>query len=75
MTIVEQAKTLAEKSSARRELKQAIGELVKQRSSFLKDEVAAQGGAAKSLDQQVFGAVREQAAKTGLRYKADAPAY
>ena len=29
----------------------------------------------KSLDQQVFGAVREQAAKTGLRYKADAPAY
>ena len=75
MTIGEQAKTLAEKSSARQELKQAIGELVKQRSSFLKDEVAAQGGAAKSLDQQVFGAVREQAAKTGLRYKADAPAY
>ena len=75
MAPAEQAKTLAEKSSARQELKQAIGELVKQRSSFLKDEVAAQGGAAKSLDQHVFAAVREQAAKSGLRYKADAPAY
>jgi hypothetical protein len=37
--------------------------------------VAERGGAKDSLDDKIYGAVREQAAAKGLKYEADAPAY
>lgn len=64
-----------EKAKERQELRQQIEELAKQRAEHLKQEVDKQGGAKDSLDEKVYGAVREQAAKKGLSYAAPAPAY
>ncbi|MDQ3773210.1 MAG: hypothetical protein M3461_01935 [Pseudomonadota bacterium] len=49
--------------------------MAKKRSSYLKQEVEALRGAGDSLDHKLYDAVREQAGKAGLQYKADAPAY
>ena len=45
------------------------------RSAYLKETEAEQGGAAGSLDDELYDAVREQAGKKGIRYEAAAPAY
>jgi hypothetical protein len=64
-----------ETAQRREELKREIGELARQRSDYLDNEVKQRGGAKDSLDAQVYGAVREQAKAKGLRYEAAAPAY
>lgn len=71
----EQLAIIKEKADERQKLKREIDQLAKQRSSFIKDEVAARGGAEASLDYKIFSAVKEQAEKKGLRYEAEAPAY
>jgi Mg-chelatase subunit ChlD len=53
----------------RAELEQQITSLAAERDAFLDDEVAKRGGAAESLDVQIYDAVREQAAARGLRYE------
>jgi len=68
--------TLVQETAAKRDvLKRQIQELADERADYLKDKVAADGGAVGSLDQKVFEAVREQAGALGLSYEADAPAY
>ncbi len=68
--------TLVQETAAKRDaLKRQIQELADERADYLKDRVAAAGGAVGSLDQKVFEAVREQAGALGLSYDADAPAY
>ena len=52
-----------------------IRDLATQRDEYLKREVTARGGAKASLDAQLYGAVREQAKASGLRYEADGPVY
>ena len=52
-----------------------IQQLADQRTRFLKEQVAAEGGASASLDHKLYGAIRAQAAEKGMRYEADAPAY
>jgi len=64
-----------EKAQERAELKQQIDELASQRAAHIKAEMDQRGGAKDSLDQKLFGAVREQAGKKGLRYESSAPAY
>jgi len=60
----------------REDLKRQIDDLAGKRDDYLKREVDRAGGAKDSLDAKVFGAVREQAAKKGLRYEeAAVPAY
>ncbi len=61
------------KAKERKELKKHIRKLTEKRDSFLKKEVAKTGADKNSFDAQIFGAIREQAAKKGLVYdKADA---
>jgi len=66
---------IREKSEERQKLQSQIRELSQQRSDFLKKKVKESGGATASLDDRVYGAVREQAAAKGFRYEAEAPAY
>lgn len=65
----EQSAVIAETAEKRRELQKQIAELAAERDAFIEAEVKATGGAADSLDQQIYDAVREQAAPLGLRYE------
>ena len=53
----------------RKALQGEIAKLAKERDAFIKDKVEAAGGAKGSLDQQIYDAVREQAAPVGLKYE------
>lgn len=64
-----------EKAEQRQKLQTEIRRLSQQRSDFLKKKVEESGGAEASLDDRLYGAVREQAAAKGLKYDAAAPAY
>lgn len=66
---------IREKATQRQKLQTEIRELSQKRSDFLKKKVDEGGGAAASLDDRIYGAVREQAAAKGFRYEAAAPAY
>jgi hypothetical protein len=70
-----QQAVIAETAARRDELETRIEALARQRAEYLAREVEARGDAEESLDHKVFGAVREQAARSGLRYEAAAPAY
>ncbi len=71
----EQRAVIADKAKERQVLEAEIEELAEQRKDFLKKRVEAVGGAKSSLDHKLYGAIREQAGRIGLRYEADAPAY
>jgi len=71
----EQKALITEKSKRRNELQREIKEISRSRSDFLKKKVAEQGGAKDPLVRKVHSAIREQAGKQGLRYKADALDY
>jgi hypothetical protein len=66
---------ISEAARQRGELQKQIQELAEQRSAYLKQKVEELGGARDSLDHKIYTAVREQAGKKGLRYRADAPEY
>ncbi len=65
---------LAETAQKREELQRQIASLAAERDAFIKEELDDAGGAATSLDQQIYEAVREQAAPLGLDYK-DGPRF
>lgn len=75
MSATEKESLVKETKERRRTLKRQIQQLAGQRTSFLRDKVEQIGGAKDSLDVQIYEAVREQAAKRGLRYDAPAPKY
>ncbi|HVS22651.1 MAG TPA: vWA domain-containing protein [Gammaproteobacteria bacterium] len=52
----------------RQDLQREIAELAKDRDAFIEKKVEEAGGAAGSLDQKIYDAVREQAADKGLEY-------
>lgn len=64
-----QQKYVLGKAKERKELKKHIRKLTEKRDSFLKKEVAKTGADKNSFDAQIFGAIREQAAKKGLVYE------
>lgn len=64
----EQSALVAQTAAKREELQRQIAELAAERDAFIAKEVEARGGAADSLDQQIYEAVREQAAPVGLSY-------
>ena len=70
-----QAAKVEELATERREVRQQMVEISKQRDAFLKAKIKEQGGARDSLDQGLFDAVRKQAGKVGLSYEADALRY
>jgi hypothetical protein len=70
----EQRAVIAETAQKREELQRQIAKLGADRDAYLDKEVDAAGGAAASLDQQIYDAVREQAAPLGLSYE-DGPKF
>jgi Mg-chelatase subunit ChlD len=75
MSPAEQEAFVEEQARQRDELKQDIQQLSEQRAAYMKHKLEAAGGATDSLDDKIYSAVREQAAKKGFVYEADAPAY
>ena len=65
----EQHELLAETAEKREEIKRQIAALAAERDAYIKTQVDAAGGADASLDQQIYDAVREQAAPLGLEYE------
>ncbi len=63
------------KAASDQPLVQLFEELAEQRSNYLKSEVARVGGATESLDHQIPGALKSQAAKAGMRYEEGAVEY
>jgi Mg-chelatase subunit ChlD len=64
----EQRTFLAETAQKREALQRQIATLAAERDAYLEEQIEARGGAAASLDQQIYDAVREQAAPLGLDY-------
>ena len=62
-------KVVAETAERREALRAQIGDLAKERDAFIAKKVEEAGGAAGSLDQQLYDAVRDQAAPKGLKYE------
>ncbi|HVJ31098.1 MAG TPA: VWA domain-containing protein [Gammaproteobacteria bacterium] len=69
-----QRELLKETAQKREELKQQIADLAAQRDAYIETRVEADGGAAASLDQRIYDAVREQAAPLGIEYE-DGPRF
>lgn len=70
------AAALRDKAAERRRIERELRELAASRADYLAREVRKAGGAAKSLDAQLFGTLREQAAREGgMTLDAKGPAY
>jgi hypothetical protein len=71
----EQRAVIAEQAKRRDELKREIGKLSESRDRFIKEKIAADGGAGDSLDEKIYRAVKDQAAAVGLDYESDSAKY
>jgi Mg-chelatase subunit ChlD len=65
---VAQAEVIEGLARQREELQAKIETLTESRATFIAEQVEAEGGAADSLDRQLFDTVREQAAPKGLSF-------
>jgi Mg-chelatase subunit ChlD len=65
----EQQAHVAELAAKRETLQRQIAALAAERDTYIEVEVKKSGGATDSLDQQIYDAVREQAAPLGLSYE------
>ena len=74
LPVEEQRALLADTAKKRAELQRQIASLAAERDAYIEDEIEAAGGARDSLDQQIYEAVREQAAPLGLDYE-DGPRF
>jgi len=74
LPVEEQRALLAATAQKRAELQRQIASLAAERDAYIEDEIEAAGGARDSLDQQIYEAVREQAAPLGLDYE-DGPRF
>jgi Mg-chelatase subunit ChlD len=70
----EQEAVLRQNAAKRQALQHELARLAGERDAFIEEKVEAAGGAKDSLDQQIYEAVREQAAPLGLRYE-DGPKF
>ncbi len=68
LTADERQQVVDETAARRNDLRGRIGELAKKRDDFIAEEVEKNGGAADSLDRQIYDAARAQAAPKGLKY-------
>ncbi len=66
---------IEKKSEERADLNRQIRDLAEQRSSYLRAQVEATGGAAESLDRKLYETVKGQTSAAGLKYKGDGPEY
>ena len=75
LSVDERKKLVSESAAKRSDLQRQIRLLADQRDDYAAEQIAASGGAKDSLDDKIYGAVREQAEKKGLSYPAAAPKY
>lgn len=66
---VEQEQKIEELAERRNELQSRIDTLAQSRAAFIDERVAEEGGAAESLDRQLYEVVRDQAAPAGLTFE------
>ena len=71
----EQMEIIGNQARRRDELKSEIKKLSESRSDYIRQEIAAKGGASESLDAKIFGAVKDQAKEKGLIYESEAASY
>jgi Mg-chelatase subunit ChlD len=71
----EQMEIITDQARRRDKIKNDIKKLSESRSNYIRQEIAAQGGASESLDEKIFGAVKEQAKAKGLIYESEAASY
>lgn len=65
----DERRRLVETTAERRDdLRQRIGKLAAERDAFIAKKLAERGGAADSLDHQIYDTLREQGAAKGLRF-------
>lgn len=69
MAPAEQQAVIMARAEKRAQLRREIQELSEQRKAYLREKVAASGGAKASLDEKIYEAVRDQAAKKGFEYE------
>ncbi len=72
MAPAEREVAVKEQARKREDLNRRISELAGKRDAYIEKQVAAEGGAAASLDEKIYGAVRRQALGAGLSYDAAA---
>ncbi len=75
MRPAEQQAVIEARAKERTELQEEIRALADKREGYLESKVEEVGGAAGSLDAQIYNAIRAQGASRGLQFEADAPAY
>ena len=75
LSTAEKRKVIAQTQGRREALKQEIAELAEKRQSYIEQELKKDVDVAQSLDYQIYGAVRAQAARKGLSYDEAAPAH
>jgi len=75
MAPAEQMEAINEQARRRDQLKQEINKLSESRSNYIKEKIAAEGGAEDSLDEKIYRAVKDQAASVGLTYDSDSASY
>ena len=75
MSLHEQESLIQQKAEQRMQLNRQIRAASRQRKDYLEKKARQAGGFRNSLDEKIYSVVREQAAKKGFVYEADAPAY
>jgi Mg-chelatase subunit ChlD len=75
LSVDEKRKVIAENKDKREVLSLEIAALAEKRQSFIEQELKKDADVGKSLDYQIYGAVKEQAARKGLSYAEAAPAH
>ena len=66
---------ITEQAKNRDEIKNEIKKLSESRSGYIRERVDALGGATDSLDEKIFGAVKDQARAKGLIYDSESASY
>ena len=66
---------ISNQARRRDKIKNDIKKLSESRSKYIKQEITALGGADESLDEKIFGAVKEQAKLKGLIYESEEASY
>ncbi len=75
LTPLQQQAVIIKAKNERNRIHSEISQLIEQRSSYLKKEVASRGGEKDSFDAKIFGAIRAQASQKGMIYDDDSAKY
>jgi Mg-chelatase subunit ChlD len=71
----EQLEVIGNQAKRRDKIKSDIKKLSESRTDYIRQRIAEEGGAGDSLDEKIFGAVKEQAKEKGLIYESESASY